>query len=110
LKFPVQIADYYRNALDQIEKEVSQTEDATALGLDPEEWTRHFAEKWGLEPVEADPATPISMRETTLPSHASFSTRAPRHPTVPVPAGTPGTPRGPRLAVGRLPLELRLRL
>ena len=61
LMFPT-IGDYYRLAMDGIRKEVRETSDARALGLDATEWVDNLVAKYGMEPIKADLAA-IRMEE-----------------------------------------------
>jgi hypothetical protein len=63
--FPT-IGDYYRKVRDAARAEVEKTPDAQALGMDPEEWAAYLVEKYGMEPVEIDPANPIRMVEVLV--------------------------------------------
>src|SRR5262245_20594542 len=46
------VGDYYRRALPEAQQEVRGTDDARALGLDPEEWVTYLVKKYGMEIIE----------------------------------------------------------
>jgi hypothetical protein len=57
------VRDYYEKVLGISQREIEGTPDATLIAMDPEQWTDYFIKKHGMEPVEIDPARPMTMVE-----------------------------------------------
>ncbi|NKE72975.1 hypothetical protein [Candidatus Manganitrophus noduliformans] len=59
------ISDYYRVALEALNKEVNNTSDAKVFGLDVQEWAAYLIQKYGMEPIELDSSREVFLEEVS---------------------------------------------
>lgn len=60
---PPTIGDYYRAAIDGVQKEVDSTADDRVIGLAPEEWIDYLFAKWGMAEIVLDASREAEMSE-----------------------------------------------
>lgn len=60
---PPTIGDYYRVAIDGMQKDVDSTADDRVLGIDPEQWIEHLLAKWGMSPIVLVESRQVEMVE-----------------------------------------------
>ena len=78
---PPTIGDYYRSALENLKSEVYGTDDARALGMDPDEWTKYLVHRGGMETITLDPTREPLLAETSKRGYAVFELNLPVVPS-----------------------------